>query len=219
MNQKPTNRPLFNLLQTTDSIDGVEQVVDGLPELVFRSPTIKETIGNMTFVILIIVFGFPVVLIGVLAVLAGYKSMVLGLLVLPALALISLVSYFLLQTGRVVLKSDKLIEYNMLNYPRVFRYAQIFEVKRGSHADQIWIRYYSMSRNGQINYNSTRGRNLISVRRETELRRELSQRISAPAPIFSQSTSSMLITILLLGVLVIPVVVTVFYLLAVAVKR
>ena len=99
MNQKSSNRPLSNLLQIADSPDRVEQVVVGLPELAFRSPTIKETIGNIAFVILIIAFGFPVVLIGVLVILAGYKPMILGLLVLTGLALISLVSYFFIKKG------------------------------------------------------------------------------------------------------------------------
>jgi len=214
MNQQHTDRPLPNLLQDIDSPDGVEQVNDGLPEIIFKSPSIKDTFGNLTFVILIVFFVFPIILIGILAVLAGYKTILLGLLVLPALALIVLLSILLLQTGRIVLKSDRLIEYNLLNYPRAFRYDQIFEVKQGSHADQIWLRYYPMSQNGQINYSSTRGRNLITVRGETELRRELNQRISAPAPASSRSTSSTLITILLLGVLVIPVLVAIFYLLA-----
>ena len=218
MNQKPANQQLSNLLQTTDSSDRVEQLVDGFPELVFRLPTFKETFGNITFVILIISIGFPVVLVGVLAIVTGYKSMVFGLLVLLVLALIGLVSLLLLRRGRVVLKSDKLIEYNFLNHSRCFTYAQIFEVKQGAHADQTWIRYYSMDRNGQINTRSIRGRNLISVHRETELRRELSRRISAPEPMLSQSASSMLI-VLLLGVFVIPVVILIFYLLGVAVKR
>jgi hypothetical protein len=218
MNQKPANRPLSNLLQTADSPDRVEQLVDGFPELVFRSPAIKETFGNITFVILIISFGFPVVVMGVVATSAGYQSITAGLLVLLALSLISLVSYFLLQRGRVVLKSDKLVEYNFLNHPQVSTYAQIFEVKRGTHADQTWIRYYSMGRNGQINYRSIKGRNLISVHRDAEMRHELSRRISAPEPIFSQITNPILI-VLLLGILVIPVVVMVFYLLAAAVKR
>ncbi len=218
MNQKPANRPLSNLLQTADSPDQVEQPVDGFPELVFSSPAIKETFGNMTFVILIIAFGFPIVMIGVVATLAEYQSIVVALLVLLALSLISLVASLLSQRGRVVLKSDKLIEYNFLNHPRVFTYAQIFEVKRGTHTDQTWIRYYSMSRNGQINYRSVKGRNLISVHRDVEMRRELSQRISAPEPILSKNASSTLI-VLLLGVLIIPVVITVFYLVAVVVKR
>jgi hypothetical protein len=200
MNQKPANRPLSNLLQTTDSPNRVDKVVDGLPELVFRSPTIKEVVGNTTFVILIIAFGFPVVLIGVLATMAGYKSLVLGLLVLPSIAIISFVLYSLLKMGHVVLKSDKLVEYNLLNYPRSISYAQIFEVKQGRYADQVWIRYYSTSRNGQTNYKSIRATNLIPVHRAAELRRELQQRINAPAPILSQSTRSIFI-ILLFGVL------------------
>lgn len=218
MNQKPANRPLSNLLQTTDSPDQVEQLVDGFPELIFSSPAIEETFGNITFVILIIAFGFPVVVMGVVATLAGYQSMVVAVLVLLALSLISLVSSLLLQRGRIVLKSDKLIEYNFLNHSRVLAYAQVFEVKRGTHADQTWIRYYSMERNGEINYRSIKGRNLISVHRDAEMRHELSKRISAPKPILSQITNPVWI-VLLLAVLVIPVVVTVFYLLVVAVKR
>jgi len=218
MNHKFTNQQLSNLLQTADSPGRVEQFDDGFPELVFRSPVIKETFGNTTFVVLIIAFGFPLVLLGVLATLAGFQSIVLGLLVLLVLALIGLIALLLLRRGRIVLKSDKLIEYNFLNHPRCFTYAQIFEVKRGTHADQTWIRYYSMSRNGQINYRSIKGRNLISVHRDEEMRRELSRRISAPEPMLSQNASSIMIA-LLLGVLVIPVVVAVFYLLAVTVKR
>ncbi len=192
--------------------------MDGSSELVFRSPTFKETFGNTIFVILIIAFGFPFVLICSLAILAGYKSVALVLLVLPGLALFSIVLYLLLRTGRVVLKSDELIEYNLLNHPRVVKYTQVFEVKRGVHPDQVWIRYYSMNRNGQINYASVRGRNLISVQKESELRGELSQRISAPAPGLLQSMNSTLI-LLLLAFLGIPVVAMVFYLLAVAVSK
>ena len=218
MNQKPANRPLSNLLQTADSPDQVEQPIDGFPELVFSSPAIKETFGNMTFVILIIVFGFPIVVIGVIATLAGYQSIVVALLVILALSLISLVASLLLQRGCVVLKSDKLIEYNFLNHSRVLTYAQVFEVKQGTHADQTWIRYYPMSKNGQINYRSTKGRNLISVYRDADMRRELSQRISATEPILPQSTSAVSV-VLVLYILAIPVVVIVFYLLAVAIKR
>ena len=109
MNQNPSNRPIFNSLQTPDSSDMVEQVIDGSPELVFRSPTIKETIGNTTFVILIFAFGLPIILIGALSFFAGNKAMLSGLLVLPGFAVISLGLSFLLQKGRIVLKSDKLI--------------------------------------------------------------------------------------------------------------
>ena len=56
------------------------------------------------------------------------------------------------------------------------------------------------------------------MHRDVEMRRELSQRISAPEPILSKNASSILI-VLLLGVLIIPVVITVFYLVAVVVKR
>lgn len=218
MNHKMTDQQLSDLLQPADSSDQVEQLEDGFPELVFRSPAIQETFGNTTFVILIVAFGLPLVLLGVLATLAGHQSMVVGLFVVVVLALIGLVSILLLRRGRVVLKSDKLIEYNFLNHPRCLTYAQIFEVKQGAHADQTWIRYYSMDRNGRINTRSIRGRNLIAVHGETELRRELSRRISAPEPMLSQNAGSMLM-VLLLGVLVIPVVVAVFYLFAVAIKR
>ena len=218
MNHKLTSQQLSNLPQTTDPSDRAEQLVDGFPELVFRSPTFKESFGNTTFVVLLIAFGFPLVLVGVLATLAGYQSIVFGLLALLVLALIALVSLLLFRRGRIVLKSDKLIEYNLLNYPRCLTYAQIFEVKQGAHADQTWIRFYPLDRNGRINYRSIRGRNLISVHGETELRRELSRRISAPEPVLSQSASSMLI-VLLLGVLVIPVVLFIFYLLVEAAKN
>lgn len=218
MNRKMTDQQLSNLLQTVDSSDQVEQLEVGFPELVFRSPAIQETFGNTTFVILIIAFGLPLVLLGVLATLTGYQSMVVGLLVIVVLALIGLVLILLLRRGRIVLKSDKLIEYKFLNHPRCLTYAQIFEVKRGTHADQTWIRYYSMGRNGQISYRSIKGRNLISVHRDEEMRRELSRRISAPEPVLSKNASSIMIA-LFLGVLVIPVVIVVFYLLAVAVKR
>lgn len=218
MNRKFSNRPLSTLLQTADSPDRVEPLVDGFPELVFRSPAIKETFGNTTFVILIIAFGFPVVLAGVVATLAGYQSIVFGLLVFLALVLVGLISLLLLQRGRVVLTSDKLIEYDFLNHPRIFTYAQIYKVKRGTHADQTWICYYSMSRNGQINYRSIKGRNLISVHSDAEMRRALSQRICAPDPIHSQDASSKWFAVLL-GFIVIPVVVTILYLFAVVIKR
>ena len=213
-----TDQQLSNLLQTADSSDRVEQVVDGFPELVFKSPTFKESFGNTIFVMLIIAFGFPLVLVGVLAIFAGYQPVVFGLLAILVLALIGLVSLLLLRTGRVVLKSDKLIEYNFLNHPRCLTYAQIFEVKQGAHADQTWIRYYPLDRNGRINPQSVRGRNLISVHGEQGLRRELSRRISAPEPVLSQSASSMLM-VLLLGILVIPVVLFIFYLLIEAAKN
>jgi hypothetical protein len=223
MNQKPANRLPSKLLQaiigdTAFSPSRLEQTVNDLPELVFRSPTFKEIFGNTTLVILIIAFGFPLALVSGVAFLAGYNSLVLGALALPGLALISLVSFFLLQTGRVVLKSDKLIEYNLLNHPRVFTYAQIYEVKRGAHADQTWIRYYSLKRNGRINFKSIRGRNLISVRNDAELRHELSQRITAPPPILSQTASYTWI-FLLLGGLVLPFIVVLFYLLEIAFSK
>ena len=116
------------------------------------------------------------------------------------------------------MKSDKLVEYNLLNFPRYITYAQIFEVKQGRYIDQVWIRYYSTSRNGQVNYKSIRGTNLIPVHRAAELRRELRQRINAPAPILSQTTSSIFITVLF-GVLAIPLVVLLFYFLAEAVSK
>ena len=58
-----------------------------------------------------------------------------GLLGLPGLALISLGASFLLQKGRIVLKSDQLIEHKILNYPRALSYSHIFEVKQGPRAD------------------------------------------------------------------------------------
>ena len=65
-----------------------------------------------------------------------------GLLGLPGLALISLGASFLLQKGRIVLKSGQLIEHKILNYPRALSYSHIFEVKQGPRADRTWIRYY-----------------------------------------------------------------------------
>ena len=162
-----------------------------------------------------IAFGLPVVLSSGLAFLAGYQSLIWMVLALPGLALIGLLSFYLLRTGRIVLKSDRLIEYNLLNYPRVIMYAQIYEVKRGVHADQTWIRYYPMSRDGRINYRSARGMNLISVLNVQELRHELSQRISAPAPILSLNSRGPWMLLLLAG-LVLPVIVLLFYLLEIA---
>jgi len=223
MNQKPVNRLPSKLLEaipgdTAYSPDRLEGTMDDMPELVFRSPTFKETFGSATFVILIIAFGLPLALFCGVAFLAGYQSFVRVVLALPGLALIGLLSFYLLRTGRLVLKSDRLIEYDLLSHPRVITYAQIYEVNRGVHPDQTCIRYYPMDRDGRINYKSIRGRNLISVLNVAELRHELSQRITAPAPVLSENVSYIWI-LLLLGGLMLPVVVVIFYLLEMAFSK
>ncbi len=156
--------------------------------------------GKATFALLIIALMIPGGLLSVLAALAGHKYAPLALLVLWGLALGSIISLIWLRTGHVVLKADRLVEYTCLNFSRIFTYAQIFEVKRGTHADQTWVRYYPIGKNGQIDYERVRGTNLVSVYRESELRYELRQRITALPPAFPQRVSSIWI-LLLLGIL------------------
>jgi len=173
--------------ETIGAPNGVKQAAGSQSMLVFRSPTLIRTFGNVTFVIVLLVVACSIVLGFIKIMAAGIQTVILATLVIIGLGFGSIGLYILLRTGRIVLNANSLVEYNILGFSRTFLYAQIFEVKQGSHANEIQINYYPIGRNGQIDQKSVRGASLISVERDGDLFRELSRWISAHPPARSRS--------------------------------
>lgn len=205
--------PSAHPFQTADSADRRNPV-----ELTFRSPTLNETFGKFAFLIVIILLVIPIFLVTGMSILAGYDSSVLGATIFTGIVLVSLGGLLFSRKGRIVLQADKLIEYNCFNSARIFSYAQICEVKQGTHSDEVWIRYYPVDKNGQINYRAIRETNLLPVYRVEELCRALSQRIRAPQPALQQGARSLWL-VLLVGILVIPPVLFLFIWLVTLIPR
>ncbi len=185
--------------ETTGSPNGVQQATGSQPPLVFQSPALNQTFGNIPFVIFLLAAACSIILGFLKIMAAGIQTVILAAVASTGLGFGSLALYILLRTGRIVLNSTGLVEYNRLGFSRRFLYAQIIEVKRGSHANEIRVNYHPVSKNGYIDRETIHEANLISVERGEEFFRELSRRINAHPPI--QSRPAKLILSLLLLVL------------------
>jgi hypothetical protein len=84
--------------------------------------------------------------------------------------------------GRIILKDDRLVEYDLFNYKRVYSYDQIYRVKRSSRGGVPVIGYYVCGQDGQIDYNHIQEVKLIKAHRNRQMMRELQNRIAAPCP-------------------------------------
>jgi hypothetical protein len=212
MRYEPENQPTPKLSQmiqrdTTVSSAGVEQDTNLRPELIFRSPLFSQR--STYFAILWIVPVFVSILEIAKAILTGNKQEILVSLALVGVGFVSIGVVVMLETGQIVLKSHKLVEYRCLGFSRTFLYSQIYAVKQGARADLTWIGYYPFSRNGCVDYERRRGTVLIPIQLQEELRHELSQRITAPTPTVNQGRARATLILLLLFMLVIFVVIMV----------
>ena len=160
-------------------------IPEDTPQLVLHAPTLQQEFGTAGFALLAMALLIPGTLLIAVPVLTGNSAYTLGTAAIVGLSLILIAATLGLMSrnrARIVLTASELVEYNALNLSRKFAYKQIREVKPGSRAGSLWLRYYPMTKAGQIDYTKTRGARLITVRDTASLQRAILARMTAPPP-------------------------------------
>jgi len=160
------------------------------PTLVFRAPRSDPwLIGCLLTLALVL----TVTIVGVTTVVAWFSKgqqfplwlvvlILIILLLAPGMAFMGAAQIYLsARQSKIVLKQDRLIEYQIFNYRRAFTYNQIYEIQLRGNAN-CRIRYYARDENGQINHHYIRGAYLTTIRNANRMAQELQSRISAPPP-------------------------------------